>query len=187
MVTKEQIDNYFSQNYDYLLESITKTKGKYNPTATYDPIELLSITYLHLQKNKEAIPATNAGIMSFTMRYMTNQLNWSSSETNKLYRGKEVLGDTNPNINLIDDESDLLIKINIEKRYNEQKATLINFYNQITDKQQKIMFQVIFFKGIRTLKELTKHFGIAKNYIVKIRKELYNNLNTYIENEKLKN
>ena len=71
-------------------------------------------------------------------------------------------------------------KIKLEQDFNDKRAILFNFYQQLPTKQEKILFEVIFVKGIKTVKALSSHFNINKNYIQTMKKKLFDELKQYI-------
>jgi hypothetical protein len=179
MVTKQEIDNYFTNNYSKILLAIGKTKSKYNTMGNWEPDELLTDTYQHLLDNQNKIEDNNQ-IEAFTMRYMSNQVKWANSKINRLHRQEKITYEETINHQLIDDESDLMDKIKLEQDFNDKRAILFNFYQQLPTKQEKILFEVIFVKGIKTVKALSSHFNINKNYIQTMKKKLFDELKQYI-------
>ena len=87
MTTKQDIDNYFTQNSEKVLLAITKTKNKYRSRATWEAAELLSATYEYLIQNIDKIG--DNPIESFVMRYMSNQIRWTKSTINKIDEDKK--------------------------------------------------------------------------------------------------
>lgn len=183
MVTKQQIDVYFTCNYNQILTAIAKTKSKYNTMGNWEPDELLTDTYQHLLENIDKIADDNQ-IEAFTMRYMTNQIKWANSKINRLHRQDKITYEETIKTQLIDDQTELDKKIALETDFNNKRAILFKFYQQLETKQEKILFEVIFQKGIKTVKELSKHFGVNKNYTQIMKKKLMDNLKEYIKNNK---
>jgi hypothetical protein len=70
-------------------------------------------------------------------------------------------------------------KLFMEKLYNIQKSTLVNFFKTLSS-EEKILYDVIYNRGINTISKLTKHFGINKNIIINKRKGLNTKLQDYI-------
>lgn len=179
MVNKEAIDTYFTCNYNQILTAIGKTKSKYNTMANWEPDELLTDTYQHLLDNIDKI-ADEKQIEAFTMRYMSNQIKWANSKINRLHRQEKITYEQTIKTQIIDDDSDLMSKIKIEQDFNEKRGILFNFYKQLPSKQEKILFEVIFIKGIKTVKALSLHFNINKNYVQTMKKKLFDDLKQYI-------
>ena len=160
--------------------AIKKTKIKYNGSILWEEDELLTATYEHLLSSLDKIQSEK-DIEAFTMRYMTNQIKWTNSKINRLHTNVkltlfDVILDTE-----IDDDYDLNDKINKETIYNNQKAILYQFYHQLPTKKEKILFEVIFHKGIKTVKALSEHFKINKTYIQIMKKTLFDDLKEYIK------
>lgn len=181
MITKQQIDDYFNENYKYLSLSIKKTKIKYQQSTDWDCAELLSATYIHLIDNVDKMKEEKH-IESFFMRYMTNQIVWNNSAINQLYKDCRMITQDEMRFDVIDDESEMDHKLFLEKEYNKKKAILFDFYSQLPTKQEKILFEVIFHKGIKTVKALSIHFGINRNYIQIMKKKLMDDLKEFINN-----
>lgn len=181
MITKQQIDDYFNSNYKFLLLSIKKTKIKYQQVTEWDSEELLSATYIHLVDNQHKMKGEKC-IESFFMRYMSNQIMWNNSAINQLYNDKKMIAHDEMNFDIVEDESELQFKLGLEKDYARKKAILYDFYMQLDTKQEKILFEVIFHKGIKTVKALSAHFGINRNYIQNMKKKLMDDLKEYIKN-----
>lgn len=179
-VNKCDIDSFFTKNHSSLLLAIKKTKIKYKQATEWECEELLSATYLHLIDNMDKMKEEKH-IESFFMRYMSNQIKWSNSKINQMYEDNRQIP-FNYEFDVIDDESDFNHKIILEKDYNNKKAILFDFYSQLPTKQEKILFEVIFKKGIKTVKALSLHFGINKNYVQNMKKKLFDDLKVYINN-----
>jgi hypothetical protein len=179
MIEKTDIDTYINKNYDFLITTIKKTKNKYRPNGDFDVEEVLTDGYEHLLKNLNKL-AKEKDIQAFFMRYITNQIVWSNSKLNKVQAKLSYVEYIN-SFDDTDDGSDLEEKINIEKEYIKQKTILFDFYSQIDNKKQKILYEVIFVKNIKTIKDLAKHFKINKMYLSKQRQELFADLKEYIK------
>lgn len=179
-VNKIEIDSFFSKNYKALLLAIKKTKIKYKQATEWECEELLSATYLHLIDNMDKM-TEEKHIESFFMKYMSNQIKWSNSKINLMYEDARQIP-FNYEFDVIDDEEDFNHKILLEKDYNNKKAILFDFYSQLPTKQEKILFEVIFKKGIKTVKALSQHFGINRNYCQNMKKKLFDDLKEYINN-----
>jgi hypothetical protein len=189
---KTEIDNYFNNNYEHILLAIKKTKSKYRASASWNPEELLTNAYEHLIANHHKIAEQESNIEAFIMKYITNQIVWTNSEINKQNRPETKLSYVEQIFDYESEEYtdeygeyfnisyDLRDKINKEKQYNIQMTLLNNFYKQLPTKQEKILYEVIYIKGINTMKKLSKHFGINKNNLTKQRMELNEKLRIYI-------
>jgi hypothetical protein len=201
IISKQEIDDYFTKNYDFLVLTITKTKNKYNPNSNWNTTDLLTDTYEHLLNNKHKIIKSNSNIQAFVMRYLTNQVRWYNSKINKMDRGDHRL----TNLEVIyefcedfDDEyceylnisSDLKLKIDYEKQYNTQLTILSDFYLSL-DRVDQLFYDAMFNKnieghnrnndGVNTINALNKYFKINKNAIGARRIELMGKLNQYIK------
>ena len=167
-----------------MIETIAKTKNKYRPNGDFETTEVLTDIYEHLINNIDKM-SSDKDIQAFTMRYMTNQIVWQNSKLNRVNQ-KLIYTDIYPSQDLGDDNSDLVDKIQMEIKYTRQKLVLFDFHNQLPTKEEKILFDVIFNKGKKTIRELQEHFKVNKRYLGTKRAKLFADLKNYIEENKEK-
>jgi hypothetical protein len=178
MITKQQLDTYFNENYQNILNltgSLVKTyKRKYNPSI------LLSHGYEYLLSKKKDIPQDE--IQQWLITFIKNNIRWENSSINK----KEKIEDNyiiNEYYDQIDDDEELNIKVKQELIYNEQKAILDQYrYNYLTDKQMQIVFDVYFNKQQSSCRKMGRHFNIHYVSAHKLIKTLKEDINHYINN-----
>ena len=169
MTSKQQIDDYFSLNYQKLCNATVKI-GKNSKNMNFEPGELVSLTYEHLLLKRVKMEPEQ--MESYCIRYITNQLKWNNSELSKLSMEShkntlvEVIFDTE------DSDEDFKYKIRMEKDYNEKKNCIYDFLKTLSS-EEKIFYNAMYEGGRKvTINELREKFNINRNYITKLRREL---------------
>lgn len=178
---KKTLDNYLSENYDevrtytnYILTSYLNYKGiKY---SMLDADTCINNAYLHVLTIDTEKTDTNS-VKSYLLNTIKFQIIWDTSLSHKQddIKSQEYLATD------IEEDDEVNRKIEIENRYNKQRAFIEVYRNQITDILEKAKFEAYFDKGFNTARSLAKHFGIpttSAHYIItdikqKIRKIQY--------------
>jgi hypothetical protein len=86
----------------------------------------------------------------------------------------------------IEDEDEVSRKIEIENRFNNQRAFVEIYRHKITDILDKAKFEAYFDKGFNTARSLAKHFNIpvtSAHYIIKDIKQKIRQIQYSYENE----
>jgi len=169
MTSKEQIDEYFSLNYQKLCKATVKI-GKNVQKNNFKPAELVTLTYLHLlDKKKKMLPSQ---MESFCIKYIANQLKWNNSELSKitLENSKNTLVEVVFDIEDCDD--DFKHKIFMEKDYNQKMNCLYDFEKTLNN-EEKIFYQAMYVNDKKvTVNKLKEKFNINRNYLTKLRRDI---------------
>jgi hypothetical protein len=177
---KEEIDKYFTEHYNRIALAVSKIKSNNRPRASWDVTDLVSNTYEHILLNKDKVrPNTIEG---FVIRYVNNQVRWTKSKINSIdNHPKMVFVESVFDFNDESSEDDLKDKIDRQVLYQYQMGILFDFYNQLPTKEEKILYEVIYIKGIKTVDSISKHLGVNKSYVREDRKNLRLKLEEYVK------
>lgn len=184
MVNKQDIDLYFTNNYNSINALAKNIINQFK--RNYDSESLLSNGYIYLNQKIKEIPTTE-DIQKWLITYIKNEIKWENSQIKKEEKinYSEQIDDK---YDAIDDETDIQDKIAFEMRYNEQKTILFQYRNQYQqDKQKQIIFDVYFVKGFSSSRKMAKHFGLHYVTCWKLIKEMKSDINHFIENVYNKN
>lgn len=190
MMSKNEIDLLFTSNYEHMVDVISKTKIT-NRNLDFESEDLISHAYEHLLERKEKITSEDK-FLPFFYRYITMQIKWYNSTINRLKKDKGLIFPEE----LFDDreedfDGELEHKIKLEAIYNKKMIILWEFRNQLETKQEKILFDVIFVKGFRTVKEIHRHYQncnmkFGMTYIQQDKKKLMDGLKAFIKEKQYK-
>jgi len=183
MITKSDIDDYITTNYEYLKVSVKKIKYK-SCYYEFDESELIAFTYEHLIKKLNKMKS-KSDIEAFFFIFCKNQVKreWNNSEFSKVLFGKRkdlFMENFYDDYDMIDDFEDFDNKIAYEINYNEIK-TLIYQFSKTLSNEDRIFFEVMSNGKFNTIKKLSEHFKINKNYIGQTRKRISNSRDEYIK------
>lgn len=183
-ITKQDIDKWFTDNYkdieiaiDYQISYYLK-KHKKKPLWERDT--LITNAYEYLLLKKDVISERNSNIKAFFRAYVRFEAMKFNSKINKMDREHEKMTYVDEVYDYEDDYSDLEDKIQLEKLYNLRMSTLSKFFLTL-NKEEQILYDVIYNRKINSISKLSNHFNINKNMIIKKRTELNNKLKIYID------
>ena len=191
-MTKQEIDKSFISLIPMLINIVNGVKWKNRRTITTDAA--INEAYIYIQKlNFEDEDTLQRVIINF----LSQNIKWTNSQLNKkenLSRHNDLVGhfeydyeDNGTNgvgyvYSTSEDELLLVNKIEIEKWYDEKNCILEMYYNSVTDKVKKIVFECYFHKGITKCVDMGKHFGINKDYASKYIREMKADINEFHQN-----
>ena len=196
-MNKQEIDQHFVNMLPQLRKTVSSTIYKKNKNITID--SAINECYLYVYDKH---PKSISELESIIINWLTQNIGWENSTLSKLelsIKGnwdlknkiyKKISSDTehinlyvNQTIsNVTDDnnEDDLEHKIQLEKWYNEKKSILYTYRQQLQDKEQQIIFDLFFDKGIQNGIQLGKHLNINQYYAYKAIREMKENIKQYI-------
>jgi hypothetical protein len=177
---KQDIDTYFTTNYNTIHKAIANIKWKKRPFTQWDLEELISLTYQHLLKYKDTLSPNN--IESVIINYASQNISWSESQINKMYREKTQ--DIEPlqyDMSDEDDQQDYEDKVELELRHQQQKTTMMQFRRTLNQVDRRL-FDAIYLDHITTIKALSQKFGINQNYITTMRIRINNAFKEFVKN-----
>ncbi len=167
---KKTLDKYISEHYDevrlytnYILTNYHSYKGiKY---SMLDADTCINNAYLHVLTIDTEKTDENS-VKSYLLNTIKFQIIWDTSLSHKQddIKSQEFVA------NDIADDDEVARKIEIENRFNNQRAYIEIYRDQITDTLEKTKFEAYFDKGFNTARSLAKHFNIpttSAHYIIK--------------------
>jgi len=144
MITKNDIDNYFTNHYDelntYTIKALKKLK------KSYDIDGLISETYLELIKKLDKLNELS-DIPAFAKQYIKINILYDTAP----YAKKNKILEVEP-IESITDTDD--IQYNIDE--------IVNMYYNTLKGQDKYIFELYYFKYIDTAKKIQDHLKISR-------------------------
>lgn len=167
---KQTLDKYISENYDevrlytnYILTNYHKYKNiRY---SMLDADTCINNAYLHVLTIDTEKTDENS-VKSYLLNTIKFQIIWETSLSHKQddIKSQEYIANDQP------DDDEVSRKIEIETKFNNQKAYIQIYRDQITDILEKAKFEAYFDKGFNTARSLAKHFEIpvtSAHYIIK--------------------
>lgn len=167
---KKTLDKYISENYDevrtytnYILTNYHSYKNvRY---SMLDADTCINNAYLHVLSIDTENTDENS-VKSYLLNTIKCQIIWDTSLSHKQddIKSQEYIACDIP------DDDEVSSKIEIENRYNNQRAFIEIYRNQITDILEKAKFEAYFDKGFNTARSLAKHCNIpvtSAHYIIK--------------------
>lgn len=180
MITKQQLDDYFTLNYKQINNLIINIINQHK--RKYDSSSLLSNGYEYLIQKLNEIP-NKEDIQRWLITYAKNNIIWENSQIRKEEKIKNNI-EINEYYDQIDDTDDLDYKIELEQRYTKQKDILNSYRHEyLTDKQKMIVFDVYFTKGQSSSRKMARHFNHRSHKAAwELIKQMKEDINYYIQN-----
>ena len=167
---KKTLDKYIAEHYDevrlytnYILTNYHSYKNiRY---SMLDADTCINNAYLHVLTIDTEKTDENS-VKSYLLNTIKYQIIWDTSISHKQddIKSVEYLATD------VEDDDEVSRKIEIENRFNNQRAFVEIYRNQITDILEKTKFEAYFDKGFNTARSLAKHFNIpttSGHYIIK--------------------
>ena len=167
---KKTLDKYIAEHYDevrlytnYILTNYHSYKNiRY---SMLDADTCINNAYLHVLTIDTEKTDENS-VKSYLLNTIKYQIIWDTSISHKQddIKSVEYLATD------VEDDDEVSRKIEIENRFNNQRAFVEIYRNQITDILEKAKFEAYFDKGFNTARSLAKHFNIpttSGHYIIK--------------------
>ena len=167
---KKTLDKYISENYDEvrLYTNYILTKYHSYKSIRYSMLDAdtcINNAYLHVLTIDNEKTDTNS-VKSYLLNTIKFQIIWETSISHK----QDDIRSQEYTITDIPEDDEVSRKVEIENRFNNQRAYVEIYRNRITDLLEKTKFEAYFDKGFNTARSLAKHFNIpvtSAHYIIK--------------------
>lgn len=181
-MTKEELDKYFTTNYNVISKAIANIKWNTRPFSQWQLEEFITLVYQHLFDSLDELTQTN--IESVYINFAKKNMRWNNSYINQLYAAKklEYSDEIRIDLNDEDDVQEYEDKVNLEIEYQTQKAIATQFRSTLLP-QEKILFDAIYIEGLKTIKALSTKFKINRYYLTNMRKDLNTKFAEYVQNQ----
>lgn len=144
MISKEQFDRIFTQEYESILEYTGRAINA--ARSSLDPYSLISEAYLYSCHRREEMEEETQ-VISWTKTYIKNNIRWPNSEAQRRDRLRssdvEVAGTSS-------------IEITLE----QYEALEAEFISTLTPYQRRL-YDMYFVKNLRKGREIAEHLGFS--------------------------
>jgi hypothetical protein len=166
---KAILDKYINTNYAEIRKYTNYFLVRMNSTITADVV--INNSYLYLVELKPDINTENE-VKSYLLNTIKKQVIWSTSQSNK----DEAVTAIEYTNNETNDDSDLIYKIEQERKYQLHKSCIEIYRNTIEDRIKLIIFEAYYDKGYTTARAMGKYFNLpyvtAHYWIREIKEDL---------------
>ena len=166
---KAILDKYINTNYAEIRKYTNYFLVRMNSTITADVV--INNSYLYLVELKPDINTENE-VKSYLLNTIKKQVIWSTSQSNK----DEAVTAIEYTNNETNDDSDLIYKIEQERKYQLHKSCIEIYRNTIEDRIKLIIFEAYYDKGYTTARSMGKYFNLpyvtAHYWIREIKEDL---------------
>jgi hypothetical protein len=166
---KAILDKYINTNYSEIRKYTNYFLVRMNSTITADVV--INNSYLYLVELKPNINTENE-VKSYLLNTIKKQVIWSTSQSNK----DEAVTAIEYTNNETNDDSDLIYKIEQERKYQLHKSCIEIYRNTIEDRIKLIIFEAYYDKGYTTARAMGKYFNLpyvtAHYWIREIKEDL---------------
>jgi hypothetical protein len=166
---KAILDTYINTNYSEIRKYTNYFLVRMNSTITADVV--INNSYLYLVELKPDINTENE-VKSYLLNTIKKQVIWSTSQSNK----DEAVTAIEYTNNETNDDSDLIYKIEQERKYQLHKSCIEIYRNTIEDRIKLIIFEAYYDKGYTTARAMGKYFDLpfttAHYWIKEIKEDL---------------
>lgn len=166
---KAILDRYINTNYAEIRKYTNYFLVRMNSTITADVV--INNAYLYLVDLNPDINTENE-VKSYLLNTIKKQILWNTSQSNK-DESVTAIEYTNNETN---DDSDLIYKIEQERKYQLHKSCIEIYRNTIEDRIKLIIFEAYYDKGYTTSRAMGKYFNLpyvtAHYWIKEIKEDL---------------
>jgi len=166
---KAILDKYINTNYSEIRKYTNYFLVRMNSTITADVV--INNSYLYLVELKPNINTENE-VKSYLLNTIKKQILWNTSQSNK----DESITAIEYTNNETNDDSDLIYKIEQERKYQLYKSCIEIYRNTIEDRIKLIIFEAYYDKGYTTARAMGKYFNLpyvtAHYWIREIKEDL---------------
>jgi len=166
---KAILDRYINTNYAEIRKYTNYFLVRMNSTITADVV--INNAYLYLVELNPDINTENE-VKSYLLNTIKKQILWNTSQSNK-DESVTAIEYTNNETN---DDSDLIYKIEQERKYQLHKSCIEIYRNTIQDRIKLIIFEAYYDKGYTTSRAMGKYFNLpyvtAHYWIKEIKEDL---------------
>jgi hypothetical protein len=151
---KAILDKYLSTNYDEVRKYTNFFLVRMKRRTTADVV--INNSYLYLVNLNPQLTTENE-VKSYLLQTIKKQIIWTTSQSNK---DEQITAFENTNIVETDENTDLLEKIEIERKYQLHKSCIEVYRNTIKDRIKLIIFEAYYDKGYSTARSMGKYFNL---------------------------
>jgi hypothetical protein len=166
---KAILDRYINTNYAEIRKYTNYFLVRMNSTITADVV--INNAYLYLVKLNPDLNTENE-VKSYLLNTIKKQIIWKTSVSNL----EEQVNALEYEPNETNDDSDLIFKIEEERKYQLQKSCIEIYKNTIQDRIKLIIFEAYYEKGYTTARAMGKYFDLpfttAHYWIKEIKEDL---------------
>lgn len=166
---KTILDKYINTNYAEIRKYTNYFLVRMNSRINADVV--INNSYLYLVKLNPDINTENE-IKSYLLNTIKKQIIWSTSQSNN----EELVTALEYEPNETNDDSDLIYKIEQERKYQLYKSCIEIYRNTIKDRIKLIIFEAYYDKGYTTARAMGKYFDLpfttAHYWIKEIKEDL---------------
>jgi hypothetical protein len=166
---KAILDRYINTNYAEIRKYTNYFLVRMNSTITADVV--INNAYLYLVDLNPDLNTENE-VKSYLLNTIKKQILWNTSQSNK-DESVTAIEYTNNETN---DDSDLIYKIEQERKYQLHKSCIEIYRNTIEDRIKLIIFEAYYDKGYTTSRAMGKYFNLpyvtAHYWIKEIKEDL---------------
>jgi len=166
---KAILDRYINTNYAEIRKYTNYFLVRMNSTITADVV--INNAYLYLVKLNPDLNTENE-VKSYLLNTIKKQVIWKTSVSNL----EEQVNALEYEPNETNDDSDLISKIEEERKYQLHKSCIEIYKNTIQDRIKLIIFEAYYEKGYTTARAMGKYFDLpfttAHYWIKEIKEDL---------------
>lgn len=166
---KTILDKYINTNYAEIRKYTNYFLVRMNSRINADVV--INNSYLYLVKLNPNINTENE-VKSYLLNTIKKQIIWSTSQSNN----EELVTALEYEPNETNDDSDLIYKIEQERKYQLYKSCIEIYRNTIKDRIKLIIFEAYYDKGYTTARAMGKYFDLpfttAHYWIKEIKEDL---------------
>ena len=166
---KAILDRYINTNYAEIRKYTNYFLVRMNSTITADVV--INNAYLYLVKLNPDLNTENE-VKSYLLNTIKKQVIWKTSVSNL----EEQVNSLQYEPNETNDDSDLIFKIEEERKYQLHKSCIEIYKNTIEDRIKLIIFEAYYEKGYTTARAMGKYFDLpfttAHYWIKEIKEDL---------------
>lgn len=166
---KAILDRYINTNYAEIRKYTNYFLVRMNSTITADVV--INNAYIYLVKLNPDLNTENE-VKSYLLNTIKKQVIWKTSVSNL----EEQVNSLQYELNETNDDSDLIFKIEEERKYQLHKSCIEIYKNTIEDRIKLIIFEAYYDKGYTTARAMGKYFDLpfttAHYWIREIKEDL---------------
>jgi hypothetical protein len=166
---KAILDRYINTNYAEIRKYTNYFLVRMNSRINADVV--INNSYLYLIKLNPNLTNENE-VKSYLLNTIKKQIIWNTSQSNK----EEFVTALEYEPNETNDDTDLIYKIEEERKYQLHKSCIEIYKNTIQDRIKLIIFEAYYEKGYTTARAMGKYFDLpfttAHYWIKEIKEDL---------------
>lgn len=166
---KAILDKYINTNYAEIRKYTNYFLVRMNSRINADVV--INNSYLYLIKLNPNLNSENE-VKSYLLNTIKKQIIWSTSQSNN----EELVTALEYEPNETNDDTDLIYKIEQERKYQLYKSCIEIYRNTIKDRIKLIIFEAYYDKGYTTARAMGKYFDLpyttAHYWIKEIKEDL---------------